>query len=84
MGGSAMPPDRLRKLELSGMVRALSLLAMGGGFLYLSPAFRLSVFDVVRSAIRVLDDNSPLSYIGVGVFLVICFVLSVSRGSGLR
>ncbi len=84
IGGFSMPPRYLRELELSRMVRAFSLLAMGGGFLYFSPPFRLSVFDVVRSGVRVLDNASPYSYIGLGVCLVICFLLSVSRGSGLR
>src|ERR1039458_9318143 len=52
------------------MIRALALIGFGGGFLVISPPFRMTVLTGIGAAVNTLNYYSPLSYIALGILLV--------------
>jgi hypothetical protein len=52
------------------MIRALALIGFGGGFLAISPPFRLTVLTGIGAAVNTLNYYSPLSYIALGIVLL--------------
>ena len=52
------------------MIRALALIAFGGGFLVISPPFRMTVLNGIGAAVNTLNYYSPLSYIALGTVLI--------------
>jgi hypothetical protein len=52
------------------MVRFLALSGMGGGFLIISPPFRMSVFMGLGAGVAKLNEYSPWSYIVLGCLLL--------------
>jgi hypothetical protein len=52
------------------MVRAISLIAMTGCFLMMSPKLRDSIEGGYFQAGITMDQNSPYSYIALGIALV--------------
>jgi hypothetical protein len=59
------------------MIRALALMSLGGGFLVISPPFRMTVLHGIGSAVNTLNYYSPLSYIAIGIVLLGGAVFSV-------
>src|ERR1039458_9758984 len=51
-------------------IRALALMSLGGGFLVISPPFRMTVLNGIGSAVNTLIYYSPLSYIAIGIVLL--------------
>jgi hypothetical protein len=49
------------------MIRLISILGMTSGFLLISPPFRGSVLSGLASAIAVLAQYSPYSYLGLAL-----------------
>ena len=52
------------------MIRALALMGLGGGFIAISPAFRMTVLNGIGSAVNTLNYYSPLSYIALAIVLL--------------
>ncbi len=52
------------------MLRALALTGMGGGFMVISPSFRMTVLTGIGAAVNALNNYSPFSYIAVGLLLL--------------
>jgi len=63
------------------MARAISLFGFSGGFLMLSPKLRQSLADSMQGGVQSLDQNSPWSYVGVGVLMVLAFLVFLGRSS---
>jgi hypothetical protein len=43
---------------------------MGGGFMVISPSFRMTVLTGIGAAVNALNNYSPFSYIAVGLLLL--------------
>ena len=52
------------------MIRVLAMMGLGGGFLVISPPFRMTVLNGIGSAVNTLNYYSPLSYIALGIVLI--------------
>jgi hypothetical protein len=63
------------------MLRFVSLSAMSGLFLLISPKLRLEVASALESGINGMDANAPWSYIGAGVLILTFFLISLYRGA---
>jgi hypothetical protein len=59
-------------------------MGFGGGFLMISPPLRRSLAEGLEKGARGLDQHGPWSYVGVGLFIVLAFMLFVSRASAPR
>jgi hypothetical protein len=46
------------------------MMGLAGGFLLISPPFRMTVLGGIGSAVNTLNCYSPLSYIGLGILLL--------------
>jgi hypothetical protein len=66
------------------MVRVLSLMAMTGGFLAISPKLRDSVLGGYTQAGVTIDANSPFSYIALGVAVVGVLMIFLYKSSQPR
>ena len=66
------------------MVRAISLLGLGGGFLMISPKLRGSVTESLGSFSHQMELYSPYSYIGGGVVAILALLVSFYRGAQPR
>jgi hypothetical protein len=66
------------------MIRALSLLGFGGGFLMISPNLRNMVTDGLATAVGDLDKYSPWSYLGCAVLGLFLATMSLNKGSRPR
>jgi len=66
------------------MVRGLALTALTGGFLFISPKLRDTVWDFVGGGVNLLERYSPISYVGLVVLTVIGFLAFVSTASDSR
>jgi len=49
------------------MFRVLGLFGLGAAFLAISPELRATLMDGIETGGKFLSDNSPLSYVGVGI-----------------
>ena len=63
------------------MIRAISLLSFGGGFLMISPNLRTLMLGQLVTAIGGLDKYSPWSYIGCAVAGLVFATVVLIRGS---
>jgi hypothetical protein len=63
------------------MVRFISLFAMTGLFLLISPKLRLQVSTTLESGVNGMDANAPWSYIAAGVLILMLFLFSLYRGA---
>ena len=63
------------------MVRAISLLGFGGGFLAISPNLRSFALGGISTALDDLSRYSPWSYVVCGIAGLILVTVSVNRGS---
>jgi len=64
------------------MVRGISLLAMAGGFLMISPHLREDLLGSYAHATVTLDNYSPYSYVALGLAvagLLIVFLFKSSQ-----
>ncbi len=52
------------------MLRAFALMGLGGGFMIISPPFRMTVFSGIGAVVNTLNHYSTLSYIGLGILLL--------------
>jgi hypothetical protein len=66
------------------MVRAISFIGFGGGFLMISPKLRDTVYGTVNSGVAGMEAYAPYSYVGAGMLLVIAFGVSLYRGAQPR
>jgi hypothetical protein len=66
------------------MIRAFSLLGLGGGFLAISPALRNTLMQGFTQGMGFLSDYSPYSYIGLVVAIFGLMMLSLCRSSAPR
>ena len=71
-------------IKTGAMIRALSLSAMTGTFLMISPKLRESVAGGYNQAGLTLEQNSPYSYIILGVVVIIGLMILVSRSAQPR
>jgi hypothetical protein len=63
------------------MIRALSLVGFGGGFLMISPNLRGMVMGGIATAVADLDKYSPWSYVGCAVAGLFLVTVSLNKGS---
>jgi len=66
------------------MLRALSMFALGGGFLMISPKLRLTLMDNLNTGVISMDAHAPYSYAGLVMLILLCFFFSLSRGAQPR
>ena len=66
------------------MVRAISLLGMGGVFLMISPKLRWTLTGGMESVAHQMELTAPYSYIGGGALLLVVLVFSMYRGAQPR
>jgi hypothetical protein len=66
------------------MTRLLGILGLGCAFLLVSPELRGTAVGVVVALARLLEENSPLSYVGVGVAMLVAAMLWVHRAAHPR
>jgi hypothetical protein len=66
------------------MVRVLSLMAMTGGFLAISPHLRDSLLGGYTQAGATMDQNSPYSYIALGLAVVGALMVFLYKSSQPR
>jgi hypothetical protein len=66
------------------MVRTVSLIAMSGGFLMISPKLRDSLLGGYSQAGSVMDAHSPYSYVVLGVAIIGALLIFLSRASQPR
>ncbi len=66
------------------MVRLISLMAMAGGFLAISPHLRDTVLTGYSNAGIAMDTYSPYSYIGLGAAVLGGLVLFLYKSSQPR
>ena len=45
-------------------------MGLGGGFIVISPSFRMTVLNGIGSAVNTLNHYSPLSYIALAIVLL--------------
>ncbi len=48
------------------MIRATALIAMAGGFLFISPSLRQTVAEAGLGSLAFLNDHGPYSYFAAG------------------
>jgi hypothetical protein len=66
------------------MLRAISLMAMAGGFLAISPSLRDSLLGGYTQAGTTMEVNSPYSYIALGGVAVVALVIFVYKSAQPR
>ena len=66
------------------MLRALGCLGLGGGFLWISPAFRMTLADSVGSGLQNMDKHSPWSYVGAGVLTLVLLMVYLYKAAQPR
>ena len=71
-------------MKHSLMVRAISLVAMGGGFLMISPKLRDGVGGVLTVITSGLNDYSPFSYIVLGIGILALMTVSMHNAATKR
>jgi len=68
---------RLELRPLIPMLRALSLFAMAGGFLVISPSLRGTVMHGFADVVNTLNAYSPYSYVFLGLALLFSLLSSI-------
>jgi hypothetical protein len=63
------------------MLRACSMLGLGGGFLMISPSLRGSITESLGKFTLQMELYSPWSYIGGGVLVLLALATSLCRGA---
>jgi hypothetical protein len=71
-------------MKVGLMIRGLSLTAMAGSFLMISPNLRNTVLDGYAQAGLTMDAHSPYSYIGLGVAVLGALMVFFHRSSQPR
>jgi hypothetical protein len=66
------------------MFRAITLMAMAGGFLAISPSLRDSLLDGYTQAGTTMEVNSPYSYIALGGVLVLALMVFLYKSAQPR
>lgn len=66
------------------MIRLLSLMGLGGGFLMISPELRGTVLSGLAAAEQTLNRYSPVSYVVLGLALLLGLVMSFRQGAQPR
>ena len=75
---------KLGNIKSNYMVRAVSLTAMAGGFLWISPQLRSSLLDCYTQVGDLLETHSPYSYVMVGVVALGAFMMFIHRSAQPR
>jgi len=66
------------------MSRALGLFGFTGGFLFISPALRQTLLDVVNTTANLVQHYSPYSYIGIVLVAFGGVTVTLVSGSSVR
>jgi hypothetical protein len=66
------------------MLRFVSFLCFGGGFLIISPSLRESINLGLAKAALKMDLYAPWSYVGGAVVLLMALIFSLYRGAQAR
>jgi hypothetical protein len=66
------------------MVRGISLIAMTGGFLAISPNLRNTLLGGYTKAGVTMDANSPYSYVALGLAVVGMLLVFLRKSSSSR
>ena len=66
------------------MFRVIGTFGLGGAFLLISPELRGTVIDGINACARFLDVHSPLSYVGVGVVILLGGMVWIYRAAQPR
>jgi hypothetical protein len=66
------------------VIRYLAISGFGAVFLWISPAFRLTVLTGISQFEETLALYAPWSYVGSVVFLIFLLIMSFYRGAQAR
>jgi hypothetical protein len=66
------------------MFRAMGMFGLGFLFLVISPGLRGTVFGGIGAFTNFVDQNSPLSYVGLGVVILAALMFMVYRAAQPR
>ena len=83
MTGSTRPAARKYNLDTS-MLRAFGTFGLGIVFVAISPALRGSLMDDADQLQRTIVNNSPWSYIGIGLGILTLLMFGLHRSSQPR
>jgi hypothetical protein len=70
--------------EVEIMLRAASMLGLGGVFLWISPKLRGEVMGVIGAGAGAMDSYSPYSYVACGILVFVTMVIAFNRGARAR
>ena len=59
----------------------LSWGSFAGLFLIISPKLRSQLGETLDAGVQHMDANAPYSYVGLGLLVILAFLVSLSRGS---
>jgi hypothetical protein len=63
------------------LLRLISWGSFAGVFLLISPKLRMQVVGCMESGVQSMDANSPYSYIGAAVLIIVLFLYSLAKGA---
>jgi hypothetical protein len=63
------------------MLRFFAWGSFAGVFLLISPKLRTQLMGCLDSGVQSMDANSPWSYIGAAVLIVVIFLYSLVKGA---
>lgn len=66
------------------MLRAIGCLGLFGGFLIISPDFRISLMEGLGQGLQTMDRNSPWSYVGAAVLTLLFVMVYLYRAAQPR
>ncbi len=66
------------------MLRACSMFGLGGIFLWISPKLRGSVQEGIGSVYNGVQMYAPVSYIALGLMVIVFLIISFNRGAQPR
>jgi hypothetical protein len=66
------------------MLRAASMLGLGGVFLMISPKLRMDVWGAMGAGVSAMDSYSPYSYVAGGILVFFTMVFAFNKGAQAR